>query len=585
MNKLSIPKYMRMLTLAAVSCATMVGCSDWDDHYQDSQSVSTAKATIWENLEANPEQFSQFTTLLKKAGFADTLNTSNTYTVWAPLNNTYNYDSLNTLSVEQLRLQFAENLIANYNYPATGDINESVVLLNKKRKDFIGSGTYKMDGVSVSEPNVLARNGVIHVTDGRLPFYANLYEQLNADVFPIDSVVNFYHKYDTKRLDEAKSTIGPIVHGERSYLDSVFVISNDLFYRFNDLIDQEDSSYSMIVPTNKAWDNVRSRIRQYYNYAPRFTYVQNSATTTTSGRVTVPVSINASYLQDSLVNRMAMLNLFYNNNLYDNPKLKTLQTGEPLVIDSLMSTMGMKLTPEEAALRFEGTVRSNASNGIMWIADSLWENPWLAWCPPIRLTANQLRNRISYSSGANYGVRRVAGPNQNPAVPGKLVENSYFQVTPASSQQNPEVDFHIPNVRSATYEVYIVFVPTNITNVYDTMPKPSKLGIQFGFNNARGTVVEQPTRKSAVVNFLTDSTVVNGVYVASRIDTVHVGTITYPIAYYGTGNYYPYIRIYEQSNRRDNNAFSKTYGINCIMFIPSELDAYMKEHPDYKIFD
>lgn len=590
MKKISIPKYLRMASLAAISCAAMVGCSDWDDHYQSSPAMGSANATIWENLVSNPEQFSQFTTLLQKAGFADTLNTTNTYTVWAPLNNTFNYDSLSNLSVQQLRTQFAENLIASYNYPASGNINESIVLLNKKRKSFIGSGAYTMDGVTVSQPNLVSKNGVIHVTEGRLPFYPNIYEQLNAGLYPIDSIANFYHSYDTKRLDEARSTIGPVVHGERSYLDSVFVESNDLFYRFNDLINSEDSSYSMLVPTNKAWESAKARIRKYYNYAPRFTYLANTATTTTSGRDQRSVTIPVDYLTDSIVNRMAMLNLFYNNNLFDNGKLKTLRTGQTLHVDSLMSTMYLKLNPEEAAKRFEGATRREASNGIMWITDSLWEQPWLAWCPPIKLSAAQLSRQVSYSSGAIYNYRRVATANQNPAVKGTLSDGAYFQIAPASSQQNPEVDFHIPGVRSTTYEVYIVFVPTNITNVYDTLPKPAKLGVQFGYNNERGTVVEQPTRKNRVENFLTDSTMVNNVYVGSRIDTVHVGTITYPIAYYATQttdgiDCSPYIRIYEQSVRRDNNAFSKTYGIDCIMLIPKELDTYMKEHPDYKIFD
>jgi len=62
-----------------------VSCSDWDDHYEaDNTILDSQQATLWENISKNAN-LSQFASLLKKAGYDEVLNASQTYTVWLPL--------------------------------------------------------------------------------------------------------------------------------------------------------------------------------------------------------------------------------------------------------------------------------------------------------------------------------------------------------------------------------------------------------------------------------------------------------------------------------------------------------------------
>ena len=74
-----------MAFLAAGAMTT--ACSDWDDHYDNNGVSGSASETIWENVKANAN-LSQFADLMHKAGYDEVINTTQTYTVWAPLNGT-----------------------------------------------------------------------------------------------------------------------------------------------------------------------------------------------------------------------------------------------------------------------------------------------------------------------------------------------------------------------------------------------------------------------------------------------------------------------------------------------------------------
>ena len=83
-----------MAVMALALGALTTACSDWDDHYvADATMQGNANATLWENIQAD-SQLSQFATLLKKVGFDKNLNASQTFTVWAPLNGTFDFERL-----------------------------------------------------------------------------------------------------------------------------------------------------------------------------------------------------------------------------------------------------------------------------------------------------------------------------------------------------------------------------------------------------------------------------------------------------------------------------------------------------------
>ena len=266
--------------VVAVCCtaALATACSDWNDHYEaDSALLSSQHATLWENI-SNNGNLSQFASLLKKVGYDEVLGATQTYTVWAPANGTFDYEAANALSESRLRKEVIENHIARNNYPASGLVDERIFTLNEKMMQFSGNGQYDIQGVGVSSANLASSNGVIHVTDGRIPFRANIYESLNNNDYALDSIANFFHSYDVKKLNELRSVKGPTVNGEITYLDSIFDEHNDLFTRFYAYINREDSNYTMLVPTNEAWVKAKEQIAQYFNYVPSFEFMENTST-------------------------------------------------------------------------------------------------------------------------------------------------------------------------------------------------------------------------------------------------------------------------------------------------------------------
>ena len=93
----------------AVGCgfaAALTACTEWDDHYEPSVD-SGVGGTLWEQLSTNP-QLTDFCEVLEKTevfrmhqkrgvSYADLLRGGQAFTVMAPVNGTFNKDSLLSL--------------------------------------------------------------------------------------------------------------------------------------------------------------------------------------------------------------------------------------------------------------------------------------------------------------------------------------------------------------------------------------------------------------------------------------------------------------------------------------------------------
>lgn len=563
---------------------TLASCADWDDHYEANASVSdTQNATLWENIERNSE-LSQFAALVKKSGFDQMLNASQTFTVWAPVNGSFDYDAMAAMDKDRLLREFVENHVARNNYIASGSINEPIFMLNEKLMYFEGNGSYSIQDIGLGKMNIGSSNGVLHLVDQFIPFKQNIYESINNEQFALDSLSNYFHSYDVKELNEAKSVKGPTLNGEITYLDSIFDENNDLFQRLGSYINREDSNYTMIMPTNEAWHRARNTIRQYFHYVPSFEFMENTSTNADEKKVTTVNLRDTEYLTDSLTNLLLVCDLFYNNNLYDNKKLSNLQTGERLQCDSLYATTLTKIYSEDAAALFENTRRVEKSNGVVFVTDdSLRMRTWTSWNPELRQEAES-SSLLAWSANVAPGSPTsvyVSETNQNPDVPGKVSGYRYLEALASASNANPELDFYLNGVRSTTYNLYAVVVPANIINASREV-KPQRMIVYLGYANEEGKNKE--VRLKSPVDggnyFYNDS---------SKVDTVFLGEFTFPVAYIGTGgssqNYYPYIRIRSSVTNALDSRYDRNLRIDCLILRPKEFDEFLKEHPGYKYDD
>ena len=516
-----------MACCTVVAAMTLTACSDWDDHFDANTSVLESQhSSLWQNIEKTGN-LSQFASLLKKTGYDEQLSASQTFTVWAPVDDSFDYATLSNQSNDRITREFIENHIARNNYPASGQLEESIYMLNEKKMLFSGASEYDIQGVSLVTPNLSScSNGTLHAIQGRLPFLSSIYESLVNFDDEIDSISSYILSFDEKKIDETKSKKGPVTNGEQTYLDTVYYEHNDLFDLYDSYINKEDSSYTMIAPTNKAWDKAMATIHSYFNYVPEFEFIEKPA----DSRVVEKVKIqDAVAMQDSISKVVMISSLFYNNNIYDNKKLKTLKEGETLNCDSLVSTSRVKMYGEDAADLFANTKRIENSNGSLWVTtdDTLRMRTWTIW--------------------------------------------------------NPEIFFYLPNVRSTEYSVYVVFVPANINSKYYAEPlKKNHLEFTFAYADEKGKMTEEVIKD---IDTAVD-TLQNVPGMTAKVDTTYVGDITFKTSYVGLytsdQSYAPYMRIRSRVSSKQAATYDRTMRIDCIILRPKDLDNYIKAHPEYK---
>ena len=576
------------LTLGGIGGELLTSCTDWNDHYDAGTALSDSQqASLLENITKNPN-LTQFASLLTKSGFDQQLVSSQTFTVWAPVNDSFNYNELMTTGNDRLLKQFVKNHVARNNYPASGAMNQKVFMLNEKLMHFQGDGQgYNIQGIALNagQQNIGSNNGMLHLISGKIPYLPNIYESLNNEQFALDSISEYYHQYDVRKLDELRSVPGPIVDGEQTYLDSIFNESNNLYHTFRSYINQEDSNYTMLLPTNVAWTKAYNRIQQYYNYTPTIRYMDVKPT---GEDTTIVVNLkNAAQLRDSITRYKMMADLVYNNNVYDNRKLPALKEGETPKNDSIVSTMHNILYADDVKSLFADATRVDKSNGAIWVTDTLKMPAWMSWNPEITVEAEAAYFKTAQAGNA---IERRVTSGQNRYIKGHLSNDAYLEVTPISPNANPEVYFKLPDVRSTEYNIYLVMVPANITNEH-TKYYPNSISAGLRYVKEDGTLSTESSQKNpnpdsgtetttTFVTSLRDSTIASQ---GACIDTLHVGSITFPVAYYGTGDSAPYIHVRCRFSSSVGNKITpdRTLRIDCIILRPKELDDYLLSHPGY----
>ncbi|MBP3849437.1 MAG: fasciclin domain-containing protein [Prevotella sp.] len=590
-------KYIGMMMLAA-TMLTATSCSDFDDYNKAVvDTVPAANQTLWQNIQQN-DQLSDFANLLKTVGYDSILNATQCYTVWAPLNNTYDASTFQSLGKSALLRQFVNNHIANYSHLASGNINERILMLNEKSYDFTGSGKFTFDGVSLNTANVPSNNGVMHTLNGVATFYPNLYEFVTDTVqnkaYSIDSLSRFFRRYEQSYLDTENSVPGPIVNGYQTYVDSVIITENTLWSSLNFKMNNEDSTYTMLVPTNKAWISTYNKIKNSFNYigttlAQAFIPdARKGAEGATIASSPISITMDGSMLADSLATRyMTRYLSFSNNNGYNRWLI-----GEPsyLGTDTLYTTTRNKLSnPSDILAQTIADVKM--SNGMARIVDSLAVSSWETYNPGLYYSASSSYNQARILNGSTTSVQ-VTSTNVD-ATKVDLTDSyetnyRYLWIEPSGNYSKPELDLYLEDVLSTTYEIYCIFVPENVDKTKSTaVTKPNRVIFTLNYCDKNGTLKDQvfldenqdaeafrtkykltntATNKNTIYAFTNDT---------SKVDTLYVGEFTFPVCYRGLGDgYCPNIKItspFSAVTGTVRNDFSRDLRIAGILLKPKEL--------------
>ena len=554
----------------AIACGMLAAtsCTDYIDYNTVPEAIDpAADKTLWENISAN-DNLSDFASVLQRVGYDKVLNTPGAYTVWAPINGSFDMDSLSQVSDAKVEKEFLRNVIASYTH-RENDLNDTIVyMLNGKLLKFSNKNTpaLSFDGQSIL-PNSInpavfnypSVNGLLYNVAVPAAFRYNGYEYISEAADIANSMATYVKKYETIILDEASSIKGDIIDGVQHYDDSVVIVTNTLIEdNLRSQINNEDSTYTVLIPTDEAWEEAYKRISSYYKYIPKIAYqdLQSPAvgtnkgttgtimkadlgkveTTLSSAPAGSEFSTAESYWTDSITKRWITNNLIFSetNRKYNSKLITGMSFAEN---DTLYSTTRNYLT--NPTLLDEATIeRIKLSNGHARIINRLPFTPEDTYAPIIR-TSNV--GRIVTATGSGYTYERIHKVNLDPKV--CVLEEGYPYLIyvkadiPSASNFAAELDFYLNDVLSTTYDIYAVIVPARVEDptTPDSVCKPYTLYFDINYTDASNTQITGRFDGDTIQVGTAKVKKVKPFLVGDlKVDTVKLGRITFPICYAGT---------------------------------------------------
>ena len=525
-------------------------CADYSDYNtvpEDAQ--HGANKTLWENI-SNDGQLTKFAALARKCNFSEALNSPRFYTVWAPVDDAISDAEFNRfLSSDSATIvkQFMQHHVTEYNYPVSAALEGSTIItLNAKHHPFTQTS---FDGFPYTAINMPSNNGVMHKINGMSEFYYNLYENID-NLQGCESLKEYIQRYDEFYLDVNASVIGPLVDGKQTYLDSVLKKRNNVIRSIMRAdLEDEDSTYCMLVPNDQAWSEAYAAINPCYNYIKKLDYMdlQKKTTVASSTNATTAKADKAAEasdeLQDSLTCRNIVQNLVFSNWYRGNQPL--FGNYSAVVPDSAYSTSGRYLTHIENVLAH--TVATNEmSNGMTRTIDKLTFHPWETYNPVISTVYPDATLKVTKLTSHNIPLDNLAGRDSLFSKVPKMFrqwlfpQNSRFFSYVAVDSANidgttgkPEFCFALNGVRSTTYHIYVVTVPAQVEEPLADV-KPYYLRFYLSWTDAANkqqfTVLPQGAKSS--IEITTD----NGNSTATltcvgdpgRVNVLDLGEFTFP---------------------------------------------------------
>ncbi|MBR2234259.1 MAG: fasciclin domain-containing protein [Prevotella sp.] len=443
-------------------------CSDWDDHYEGNDQAGTS-ATLWQLMKSN-QQLSDFCQVLeqtkvfrmhRKTGvsYSQLLDGGQAFTVVAPVNGTFNRDSLLRLVQTNQGDSVVEKFfVLNHLSRSSSSIkdgSQTLLMLNAKHA-VVQNG--KIEGISVSQPNIHAKNGVLHVVSQPLPFTHNLYEAL-CDLPDMSTIGSFLRLYEEDYFDADHSVSIGLVEGVPVYIDSVMIERNRMLQNIG-LLNAEDSTYWVVAPTTAGWQKAWDEASKYFVYDEK--------------------TLKRDSLQQYWTNRALLDDAVFNmsdqrstsDSLVSVPWLnwrKTWKAGRPInhVFHQPFAAGGI----------LHGADAVSCSNGILYKVDQWPFTPEQTFFKEI-WAEGETTWLITNEKECSYNSRRQVADS--------ISDNAYLQILPRTNLSNWELTFRVDNTLSGCYDICLVLLPKSVSNQSAPDVRPCKFKATINYVDERG---------------------------------------------------------------------------------------------------
>ena len=352
-------------------------------------------------------------------------------------------------------------------------------------------------------------------------------------------IYEFLRAYNNDSLDEERSVSrGVDQDGNKIYVDSVTIFSNTILQALEALVNEEDSNYRALLPTNEAFQARYDEIYPLFKFNPSVE--------------------NADSLQEMNAKRYVLNDLFFNMNQNTHER------------DSLAATTYMNARPEfhvyyhpyETVNDTVGIMQTydskiNCSNGEIY-KFSKWpvsaEDAVFHYIKVEAERGNAVNNGTDYTTKCNL-MYKTGYMNFG------LSGNGFLDVVPTSSSMNPEVGFNIPNTLSGTYDIYAVMPSRYFLNFDTADVKPYRFRAQMFEMDSKGQLPSSATARLA-----DNATLSNNV--ENRVDTVFIDTYTFQNSYIGREGNGVVLKLVSYITSSQTRDYSREMLVDCILLKP-----------------
>ena len=605
------------LLSAALLFFGVTSCKDeWNEHYDPNNSGRTYEGTIMGYLESQSE-LSDFAEIVKKAGFDVELESSQMYTLWAPKNGTfdkqYYLDQISQGDSWRVIKEFIKNHMTRYNVSYNPlEEEKEIILLNTKLNYMTNDA--KFGDANMYKQNIKCKNGIVHMIDASEPYLCNLYEEienvykaerarllaadpsLTADsLFALDT---FLKKYNSDSLDINRSVErGVDEKGNKIYVDSVVIRNNTILKGLDALLYMEDSSYNVIIPSIKAYQERYNEAKKYLVYNP-------------SENIVDPKMCDS--LQDYYANMFAMVDIYHNANT--NKTWKNYSTISTSYRRSNWENH-VYYHPYDAGGIFTYGTEERCCNGKAYLVSEYPLSIFDQFYKKIDVlcgrsqnidqttnaggTALYTKNVDTNFSTYNLNVNlKTTDEEGNPVT--KEIQANYLDVKPTTSAVNPYIAFKIRNTLSAKYDMYLAYCPIwvrdfktyeeakeysdelhvrrdeaaargdkNADNLLQSDPlrpyyfrvytyERANTGANIGSYPTSGTAIKNPEDGK---NFYTTR-------VENHVDTLFLGTYECKNAYYNTNAEGILVQLQSNVTSKNTSVYSREMYLCKVIFVP-----------------
>lgn len=578
-------------TMLAGAPLLWTACSDtWSEHYDALEGGMTDQPSLLDNI-ASDASLSNFLKVIKSVGAADSYNSPQQLTVWAPLDFSaaqadsviaiFEADRAQGLKYEDNRAitQFLQNHTALYTRQVSSLTDDTIKMLNNKYMRLVG--TSATSGSLENNPfneMVLCNNGILYKTQHIQNFYPNIREYLEKRDGQ-DSLINMLKFYDEYELNESASVPGGIKDGKTIYLDSVTVLTNEMLQRYG-YIQREDSSYIFLAPNDEVWQKSYEQFSQYYNYANSVPKKDSLQTALTQQSILSGRFFNVSkdnpfnkYPQDSLCSTTyrEQQRHYPRTNVYYQPQT-TILAG----LEKIQCSNGSVYVDNKGVIDPRSTfftrLDMDASQPFFYELPKDSKNETTMNASNITLTVS-LADEVITDEEGNETV--VSSHNRN---------YNYVQVTAVKSTDNTSIEYKIPSTLSGCYyNMYLVTIP----DIYSANPLPTWFQCLLSTLNEKGAFPAKGTNLKNPNPITADSDVENADVIAKQsnsdrcfvadamqIDTVLIqSAVQFP--YSGAGLDDGTVKLTVQSFGPSSSSYrekiySRTLRLNEIILVPFE---------------